>query len=720
MNTVDAAAAYIRRGFAPVPIPRGEKGPRLRDWTAFRTSPDTIARDFAPNGNVGIILGASQLCDVDLDCAEAVEIGAMRLPTTGAIFGRAGRGASHYLYRADGAKVAFVDPLMTGKDATIIELRCGPHQTMAPPSIHPCGEVVSWICDGEPATVDYKDLRAAVETIAAAVLVVRYGDGTHNLVDIDTWPAAVRNAPEIIRARVAEWLGKTTPRVEPLSERAKQKERGNGATHAGDEFSYIRAALDHIDADDRDTWLKVGGALHDSGHSWGRILWDDWSRRSAKFDARDQDDTWASYRRSTGRKAGIGTIVALAQANGFADKKNDYRADRPHGNAPNDDVRPDEPEHVRRDFDERIHVEQPEPNRDVPEPLEIIRFSEYVGAIIPERQFVVQRQIPCGVCTILSGDGGLGKSILMQMLQTALAIGGEWCGIPCDQLTSFAIYCEDDKDELLRRQKSINAFYGIDDANGRLLYNAPAVSRIGKDNLLMVFDSRGRAEKTRFFQQLREQVLDEKHKLLGLDCLVELFGGDEIKRPQVRQFMSALNGLAHEIGGAVLLNAHPSAAGLSSGSGTSGSTDWNNAARSRLYLAIPKPEKDGAEPDEDARILTRKKANYAKRGEIIELRYHNGVFVMDQSDQTEKSAFRPTSEKVFLDLLDKFAAQSRRVSHKPRAATYAPDAFSKDGGRQGYRKADFEGAMSRLFDSRKIRIQEEGPPSRRYEFILRT
>lgn len=136
MNTVDAAAAYVRRGFAPVPIPRGEKGPRLRDWTAFRTSPETVSRDFAPNGNVGIILGASSLCDVDLDCPEAVEIGAMRLPTTEAIFGRAGRGASHYLYRADGAKVAFVDPLITGKacDHRRVEVRAAPD---ARPAVDP-------------------------------------------------------------------------------------------------------------------------------------------------------------------------------------------------------------------------------------------------------------------------------------------------------------------------------------------------------------------------------------------------------------------------------------------------------------------------------------------------------------------------------------------------------------------------------------------------------
>lgn len=354
-----------------------------------------------------------------------------------------------------------------------------------------------------------------------------------------------------------------------------------------------------------------------------------------------------------------------------------------------------------------------------PPPLKIIRFSEYVDAIIPERRFIVPRQIPSGVCTILSGDGGIGKSILMQMLQTALATGGEWCGIACEPCTSLAIYCEDDEDELLRRQKRMNAFYGIGESNRRLLDDAPAVSRVGEDNLLMVFDGRGRGEKTPFFKQLREQVLDERYKLLGLDCLVELFGGEENKRPHVRQFMSALNGLANEMDGAVLLNAHPSASGLASGNGTSGSTDWNNAARSRLYFSIPKPDRDGAEPDEDSRILSRKKANYAKRGEVTELRYHKGVFIVDRQGQEAATAFRPPVEKVFLDLLDKFASQGRRVSHKSQSPTYAPSMFGKDSGRQGYRSGDFKAAMSKLFDAGTIRIQEEGPPSRRYEHIVK-
>jgi RecA-family ATPase len=55
-----------------------------------------------------------------------------------------------------------------------------------------------------------------------------------------------------------------------------------------------------------------------------------------------------------------------------------------------------------------------------------------------------------------------------------------------------------------------------------------------------------------------------------------VFGGDEINRSQVRKFVSMLRGLAIEYDCAVLLLSHPSLTGPNSGTGTSGSTAWNN------------------------------------------------------------------------------------------------------------------------------------------------
>lgn len=79
----------------------------------------------------------------------------------------------------------------------------------------------------------------------------------------------------------------------------------------------VRRALDCItDADDRDTWLKIGMALHAefNGGDEGFDLWSHWSRQSLKFDERDQRQKWKSFRRSG---IGIGTLFEIAKGCGY-------------------------------------------------------------------------------------------------------------------------------------------------------------------------------------------------------------------------------------------------------------------------------------------------------------------------------------------------------------------------------------------------------------------
>jgi len=52
--------------------------------------------------------------------------------------------------------------------------------------------------------------------------------------------------------------------------------------------------------------------------------------------------------------------------------------------------------------------------------------------------------IPAGVVTGLYGDGGLGKSLLAQKLQTCAALGRRWIGMAVQRAASLGVYCEDD------------------------------------------------------------------------------------------------------------------------------------------------------------------------------------------------------------------------------------------------------------------------------------
>ena len=65
--------------------------------------------------------------------------------------------------------------------------------------------------------------------------------------------------------------------------------------------------------------------------------------------------------------------------------------------------------------------------------------------------------------------------------------------------------------------------------------------------------------------------------------------------------------------------------GRATGTGEAGSTAWNAAVRSRLYLTEPEAD-DGQDPEPNRRILATKKANYAGK-DLIDLEWRDGVFV---------------------------------------------------------------------------------------------
>lgn len=210
--------------------------------------------------------------------------------------------------------------------------------------------------------------------------------------------------------------------------------------------------------------------------------------------------------------------------------------------------------------------------------------------------------------------------MLAMQLQAAAALRAPWLGIQMEPIKSLGIYCEDDEEELHRRMADIAAHHGCD------LNQLGAInldSRVGEDNLLVTFDRHDVAAPTPFYRLLEEQAVDLGVRLVVLDSLHDLFGGDEIKRIHARQFIGYLRTLALRINGAVLLCAHPSLSGISSGTGSSGSTGWNNAVRSRLYLT--RPNEQGAE--QNTRLLRTMKANYASRGNSIDITWREGVFV---------------------------------------------------------------------------------------------
>jgi hypothetical protein len=115
---------------------------------------------------------------------------------------------------------------------------------------------------------------------------------------------------------------------------------------------------------------------------------------------------------------------------------------------------------------------------DAVKPLSLVPASEWSGLEIPRREWLIKDWVPLNQTTMLNGDGGIGKSLLLQQLQTCVATGTDFFGTDVKQGPSICVYCEDETSELQRRQKDINNALGVryDQLSG-----CHVVSRLGHD-----------------------------------------------------------------------------------------------------------------------------------------------------------------------------------------------------------------------------------------------
>lgn len=79
----------------------------------------------------------------------------------------------------------------------------------------------------------------------------------------------------------------------------------------------LEMALANINADDYDTWVKVGMALHHqySGDEEGLALWDQWSQNSPKYDAQEVKFKWKGFNAlgGSGAPVTVATIMRMGR-----------------------------------------------------------------------------------------------------------------------------------------------------------------------------------------------------------------------------------------------------------------------------------------------------------------------------------------------------------------------------------------------------------------------
>lgn len=322
--------------------------------------------------------------------------------------------------------------------------------------------------------------------------------------------------------------------------------------------------------------------------------------------------------------------------------------------------------------------------------LGLIDPGKWQGVDAPEREWAWTDNIPHRQATYLTGPGSAGKSLFGQQLATCHALGRPFLGIATRGGAALYLTCEDDELELHRRQLAICLTLGASpsDLSGKLHF-ASLAGELATE-LFALQD--GKLDLTKRFQVLEAGAIAMGTKLIVLDNVAHLFGGNENARHEVAAFVSLLNRLAMQIDGAVLLIGHPNKAGDS----FSGSTAWENQVRSRLFMEVPADSNDS-----DVRVLSRQKSNYARKGEAITFRWHNWAFVRDEDLPADTRAeiagvaAANGENEAFMLCLAAATANKRAVSHNP-GVNYAPTIFAKMAEAKGLKRAAFERAFERL------------------------
>ncbi|MEE4107765.1 MAG: bifunctional DNA primase/polymerase [Halieaceae bacterium] len=134
------------------------------------------------------------------------------------------------------------------------------------------------------------------------------------------WEASSNPLDGALPAPLPDWIRSL---AQPITTAGAEFSGTVAARHVTEgQVEELRSALTALDHDDRNTWVRVLGALH----TLGSVGWDlalEWSQRSAKFDPQDQVRVWRSV---LGQRLNYETVFHMAIAAGWS---NPYAAGVP-------------------------------------------------------------------------------------------------------------------------------------------------------------------------------------------------------------------------------------------------------------------------------------------------------------------------------------------------------------------------------------------------------
>jgi len=218
----------------------------------------------------------------------------------------------------------------------------------------------------------------------------------------------------------------------------------------------------------------------------------------------------------------------------------------------------------------------------------------------------IENWLPAGTTTLLAANGGVGKSNLSLQLAVCMAFGYPCVGMQTTQCRVLVLSGEDEARTVHFRVANICADLKVDMA---ALADRVIVYDLTRSDCVLWRDGGVTAR----MQWLADVVVKTRADVVVIDNASDVFADNENDRTAVRGFMRCLNMIAFETRAAMLLLAHVDKASVRHGAGTesastfSGSTAWNNSARSRWAMTR----------EDDAVVLRHEKSNLGPlQGEI--------------------------------------------------------------------------------------------------------
>lgn len=311
----------------------------------------------------------------------------------------------------------------------------------------------------------------------------------------------------------------------------------------------------------------------------------------------------------------------------------------------------------------------------------------------PPPSFAIEGWLPLAKTTLLSANGGIGKSNLSLQLAVSLATGTPFLqDMQISHKRVLVISAEDDQAVVHHRVKNICAAFDISTSSltGQLF-----VYDMTQQDCLMWRDG----HPTSRMQWLADTAVRHRAEIIIIDNASDVYGDNENDRAQVRGFIRCLNTIGGATGAAVLLLAHVDKASVRLGAGGdsqttfSGSTAWNNSVRSRWAMVKT--------TDLEITLRHEKHNLSAKQPDIsIEFDAHAKVFRRYGTvpgAAAARALMRSTQRVAMLRLLSDASARGQRLSMSVKANNNAFVMLHQQPGfPQQLHRAEFFGLLAEL------------------------